>query len=219
VVIIRCATIIRFALFAAIAGTPLAEAASAQSSISISPRAVTLVTSHAQQFKATVSSSGGSAVKWMVSGVLGGNATVGTVSSNGLYTAPAVAPNSSVSVTAVELSDSHVSANASVAIVEDPAVVQAHERWLAGAAKAAAGFGCSPDLIQQLPSESVADVLHLFALSAKKGTCLVLLPISTDPGSMRYSFASGGNIDGVEVRYLSDVGRMRIWNGVEASGK
>jgi hypothetical protein len=46
-----------------------------------------------------------------------------------------------------------------------------------------------------------------------------LLPASTDAGSTSYSFASGGTIDGVPILYLSDVHRMRIWNGAEVSGE
>jgi len=100
-----------------------------------------------------------------------------------------------------------------------PGLTEAHEKWLVGAPAAARSHGCSEGLITQLPSESVAEVVKLFALTGNKETCIILQPVSTDPDSMRYSFASGGKVDGLEIRYLSDVGKLRIWNGVEVGGK
>jgi hypothetical protein len=132
--------------------------------------------------------------------------------------APTVASNSMVGLTGVKASNSRASANAAVAVAVNPAVEEAHQQWLTGVAAAATRYGCSSDLIQQLPSETVTDVVKLYAQTAHKGSCLVLLPISTDAGSTWYSFASGGTIDGVEILYLSDVNRLRIWNGVEVTG-
>jgi len=130
---------------------------------------------------------------------------------NGLPTKPEV-----VTVVTTSIKGS---AGVAAAPADDPAVLEARERWLAGVAEAASRFGCSPaSLIQQLPTESVAEVVKLFVLTSEQGACLVLLPVSTDPGSARYSFASGGKVDGVEIRYLSDVARPRIWNGVEVTG-
>ncbi len=215
---IRCAAFLALGILAEVSGTMFAQSATPPSCLSVSPAAVTLPAGHAQQFKAALTGSDGSTVKWMVSGVIGGNASVGRISSSGLYTAPAVFSSASVTVTAAGVADNHLTASVTVILVEDPAVREAHEQWLAGVSKAATGFGCGPDLIQQLPTESVTEVLHLFALTARNGSCLVLLPVSTDPNAMRYSFASGGKIDGVEIRYLSDVGQMRVWNGAEATG-
>jgi len=56
-------------------------------------------------------------VTWQVNGVTGGNATVGTISSSGLYTAPGVVPNpATVTVTAVSQADATKSAAAQVTI-------------------------------------------------------------------------------------------------------
>jgi hypothetical protein len=109
-------------------------------------------------------------------------------------------------------------ATATVTAVVDPAVEEAHQQWLAGVGQAAARYGCTPDLIQQLPSETVAEVVSLYVQTAHKGSCLVLLPVSTNATSTRYSFASGGTVDGVEILYLSDVSRVRIWKGAEVTG-
>lgn len=60
--------------------------------VSISPGYSPLVVGQTLQFSATVSGSTNTAVTWQVDGIVGGNATVGTVSSSGLFTAPASVP-------------------------------------------------------------------------------------------------------------------------------
>ena len=81
-----------------IAATSVADTAaivsttvSVSGTISISPNTATLVTSATQQFTATVTGQTNATISWSVDGVAGGNASVGTISSNGLYTAPALA--------------------------------------------------------------------------------------------------------------------------------
>ena len=69
------------------------------------------------QFSATVSNSSNPAVTWAVGGVAGGNSTVGTISSSGLYAAPAMVPTpQSVNITATSQADSTKSVSASVTI-------------------------------------------------------------------------------------------------------
>jgi hypothetical protein len=87
--------------------------------IGVSPLAVTLeAVDGAQLFTATVANSHStSGVTWLVDGVAGGNATVGTITSGGSYTAPAVVPASAtVTVTATSLEDPAKSATAQVTI-------------------------------------------------------------------------------------------------------
>jgi hypothetical protein len=56
-------------------------------------------------------------VTWQVNGVVGGNATVGTIDATGNYTAPASVPNpATFNVTAVAQADSTKTGNASVTI-------------------------------------------------------------------------------------------------------
>jgi hypothetical protein len=66
------------------------------------PQAVTVIVSsssssvllgNTQQFTATVTGTSNTAVSWSVNGISGGNSTVGTISSTGLYTAPQVLPD------------------------------------------------------------------------------------------------------------------------------
>src|SRR5256886_11650686 len=58
-------------------------------SVTIAPTSATVAARGTQQFTATVQNTSNTAVTWQVNGVTGGNATVGTISSSGLYTAPA----------------------------------------------------------------------------------------------------------------------------------
>jgi hypothetical protein len=73
-----------------------------------------------QQFTAAVSGTTDTAVNWLASGIQGGNSTVGTISSSGLYTAPSTAPASPMTVTAESASDVSASANATVTISSIP---------------------------------------------------------------------------------------------------
>ncbi|HVB87508.1 MAG TPA: hypothetical protein VNK23_12680 [Candidatus Dormibacteraeota bacterium] len=69
--------------------------------VTVSPAALSIPAGDTQDFTATVS---GAPVTptWQVDGVAGGNATVGTISANGLYAAPLTPPSGgSVTVTAV----------------------------------------------------------------------------------------------------------------------
>jgi hypothetical protein len=83
----------------------------------VSPSRATVRTGRTQAFTATVQGTTNQAVLWKVNGVAGGNSTVGTISSTGLYTAPQSVPSrSSVTVTAVSVAAPAVSAQALIAI-------------------------------------------------------------------------------------------------------
>ncbi len=85
--------------------------------VAISPTSATLGAGAEQQFMATVTNATNNAVTWQVNGTAGGNSTVGTISSTGLYTAPETVPNpATVTVAAVSQSDSSAFASASVTI-------------------------------------------------------------------------------------------------------
>lgn len=84
------ATVGNHTIAVSVASTPATAATSvAVFFLSISPTAATAAPSGTQQFSATVHGLTNSALTWSVDGVAGGNSTVGTVSSSGLYTAPA----------------------------------------------------------------------------------------------------------------------------------
>src|SRR3954468_5798944 len=82
--------------------------------VSVSPSSATLSTGQPQQFTATVNNSSDTSVTWSVDGIAGGNATVGTISASGLYTAPNAAGNHSVRATSVADTTASGSANVTV---------------------------------------------------------------------------------------------------------
>jgi Cellulase (glycosyl hydrolase family 5) len=89
-------------------------------SVSISPTSANVQVGQSQQFTATVSGTTNTAVTWLVSGILGGNSSVGTISSTGLYTAPSSVPTNPVTVTAQSVYASTSSSNATVTILPAP---------------------------------------------------------------------------------------------------
>jgi serine protease len=62
-------------------------------SISITPVIANVAVGTTQTFTAAVANSATTAVTWSVNGVAGGNSTVGTISTSGVYTAPAAIPS------------------------------------------------------------------------------------------------------------------------------
>lgn len=74
-----------------------------------------------QNFSATLANTADTAVTWAVNGIDGGNATVGTITTNGVYTAPAGVPNpSTVTITATAAADSSVIGSTSLTITSPP---------------------------------------------------------------------------------------------------
>ena len=69
--------------------------------VSVFPSATSVVLGQTVPFSATVAGTTNTAVNWEVAGVPGGNATVGTITAGGLYTAPSAVPNPSTVVITV----------------------------------------------------------------------------------------------------------------------
>jgi serine protease len=86
--------------------------------LEVCPAAISVeVGSGTQAFTATVANTTDDSVTWMVNGVAGGSATLGTISSSGVYTAPANAPPSSqVTITAVSSADQTVAGSATLTV-------------------------------------------------------------------------------------------------------
>jgi Glycosyl hydrolases family 39 len=82
--------------------------------VSISPTSASVTANTTKQFAATVTGTTNTGVQWSVDGITGGNSTVGTISTGGLYTAPATAGTHTVTVTAN--ADSTQSAGATVTV-------------------------------------------------------------------------------------------------------
>jgi len=83
-------------------------------SVTISPASASINTGKTQQFTASVTGANNTAVTWSVDDIAGGNATVGTVSGSGLYTAPAGA--GAHKVTATSVADPSKSASSTVTV-------------------------------------------------------------------------------------------------------
>jgi hypothetical protein len=92
-------------------------------SVALSPDDVTLSVKGQQQFVATVKGSTNTSVTWAVSGIGCVAGSCGSISSTGLYTAPATIPNPALAtVTATSAADSTKSASASIVIQSASAV-------------------------------------------------------------------------------------------------
>lgn len=90
-----------------------------QIGVTVSPTTATVPGGATQQFTATVTGASNTAVTWSAGGVVGGNSTVGTIDSTGLYTAPTTVPNpSNVTVTATSVADGVTSASATVTVTQ-----------------------------------------------------------------------------------------------------
>lgn len=73
-------------------------------SVAVAPTNATTPVGSTVQFTATVTGVDNTAVTWSVNGVAGGNSTVGTINSAGLYSAPTTQPNpATVAVTATSV--------------------------------------------------------------------------------------------------------------------
>jgi hypothetical protein len=73
-----------------------------------------------QAFVASVANSADTNVIWEVNGIDGGNAQVGTISSTGVYSAPAKVPSVGIQVTAVSAADSSAQSSAQLTITSPP---------------------------------------------------------------------------------------------------
>jgi hypothetical protein len=91
--------------------------------ITLLPTGTSLFLGQTQQFQATVTGASKTGVTWFAGGVAGGNASAGTISSAGLYTAPVIMPvSASVTVTASSNAESDVTASSVVTLEDDIAV-------------------------------------------------------------------------------------------------
>ena len=90
--------------------------------ISVTPATAIVHVTQRQQFSATVHNSSNPSVLWSVSGAGCGGTACGSISANGLYTAPAIVPNpAQVNITAAAVANTTISARATVTIL--PAIV------------------------------------------------------------------------------------------------
>lgn len=103
-------------------------------SVSVFPANASVAAQRTQLFTAVVSNTSNQSVTWKVNDVAGGNATIGTISAGGIYTAPDLVPNpATVTVTATSKADSSKSGSAAATVTVGISVVPAFtEVLLAG---------------------------------------------------------------------------------------
>jgi hypothetical protein len=100
------------------------ELAPAPLTVTVAPSTATVVVGALQQYTATVTGNPNTSVNWFVSGVAGGNSTVGTISTTGLFQAPAAVPSpATVTITAVSQVDNTTSGSASATIANPSGTV------------------------------------------------------------------------------------------------
>ena len=93
--------------------------------ISVAPTTATVPAGATQQFTATVENTADTSVTWKVNDVTGGNSTLGTITTSGLYTAPlSPPPSGTVTVTAASVVNPVRTASATVTIVFSSATLQ-----------------------------------------------------------------------------------------------
>jgi len=90
-----------------------------QPTVTVSPASVNVRAGDTQQFNATVTGTANTQVTWSVNGVAGGNAANGTISTAGLYTAPATLPNPS-NVTIVATSVATAATGSTAVTLQNP---------------------------------------------------------------------------------------------------
>jgi hypothetical protein len=85
-------------------------------SVEVSPSVFTMGVGSNMTFSATVSGSTNQSVTWQVNQVAGGNASVGTIDSSGVYIAPVTMPANPVTVTAIAQVDGTTQGSAAVTL-------------------------------------------------------------------------------------------------------
>jgi hypothetical protein len=107
----------RMAALAVMMASSYVAAASATVTVAVSPAQVSLSANGTQQFSATVAGSSDQNVTWLVNGVPGGAPSLGSISANGVYTAPAGASSSfTATISAQAEAAAQATGNATVAV-------------------------------------------------------------------------------------------------------
>lgn len=119
-----------------VSGTATITLTQPVTSVTVTPATASVQTGTTRQFTASVINAANQTVTWTVNNVAGGNSTVGTISTAGLYTAPANIPNpAKVTVKATSVAVPAASATAAVTITAAvPAVNLSTARFLEQAA-------------------------------------------------------------------------------------
>jgi YD repeat-containing protein len=86
--------------------------------VDVSPQLAQVLPNESVQLFSSVVGTSNQQVAWAVNGVASGNAALGTISTNGLYVAPAINNGLTVTITAISQADTNVSGQATVRILD-----------------------------------------------------------------------------------------------------
>jgi hypothetical protein len=165
----------------------IAGKGSATVDVSTSPSGVTEVyTGTTQTFNATVTGESSSSVNWEVNGVAGGNSTIGTISTTGVYSSPTSVPSHPlVIVTALSQSNPAVSGSYPFTVVTVPSASQPAPQGISpgGTAK----YALALDANTGSPSQPITLSCLLSTLPA--GSTCTFTPAVITPSSQAVPFA------------------------------
>jgi hypothetical protein len=165
--------------------------------VTSTPSGVTNVyTGAAQTFNASVTGEATSAVNWEVGGVAGGNSTLGTISTAGVYTGPAAVPSPSlVIITAVSQASSTVSGSYPITVVAAPAAPPPAPQTISPGS--AANYSLSLNAHTGNPSQPIT--LSCLQSSLPVGATCVFSPATITPGAAAVPFALAVNVPAGEA--------------------
>ena len=130
----------------------------ASPSLSLSPLSLSVPVGQSATLTATVGNSTNPVVAWEVNSVIGGDASHGTISKSGVYSAPAVVPNpADVKITAIAQADSSVMAEAKLTVVAASSPVSVSPSAVTLAAGASDTFSAN---VNGVPSSAVTWQVH-----------------------------------------------------------
>ena len=112
---------------ASVASMNVQVGAAGKVTVQVIPATTQITAGSTFQYKTAVSGSGANtAVTWTINGIAGGNATVGTITSGGIYQAPTTIPNpNTIQVQATSLADTTATSTGTATIVNPAPVLNA----------------------------------------------------------------------------------------------
>ncbi len=112
---------------ASVASMNVQVGAAGKVTVQVIPATTQITAGSTFQYRTAVSGSGrNTAVKWTINGIAGGNATVGTITSGGMYQAPTTIPNpNTIQVQATSLADTTATSTGTATITNPAPVVNA----------------------------------------------------------------------------------------------
>jgi hypothetical protein len=159
-----------------------------ESVVTVSPSAVTIAAGSQQQFNASVAGASNQVVTWSVDNVPSGNATVGTISSTGLYTAPTSLANHLITATSQQdgqTGTAQVQMTVGVSVSPASAQVQINSTQIFTATVLGASNGAVTWALQEGSSAGTLSTLSANTLQykapASEGTYHLVVTLVSDP--------------------------------------